>query len=145
MEGGSGGAAAASWASPRLHGTVRYASLVASIRQMVKRYMPAQPLKVIQRRRALRRYLRSISYELYDRDRTYELEELEETLLARPSEITTRLMKDLLTRTDLLIQQLDRQIEGLRARHGEELGELRREVEAIRSSLDAMRAEAHQD
>lgn len=129
---------------PQRKRAIRFAS-VGSIRQLLKRYMPSRALKVIQRRRALRRYLRSISYELYDRDRKYELEELEETLLSRPSEITTRLMKDLLARTDLLIQQLDRQIEGLRARHSEELAELRREVEAIRSSLDAMRAEARQD
>lgn len=115
------------------------------MRQVVKKYLPARALKYIQRRRALRQYLRSISYELYDRNRTYGLEELEETLLARPSDIQSRLMKDLLVRTDLLIQQLDRQIEGLRARHGEELAELRREVEGIRSSLDAMRAEARRD
>lgn len=105
--------------------------------------MPARAIDAYRRRRALRRYLRSIAYEVYDRNRTFELEELEGELLARRPDITSRLMKDLLMRTDILIQQLDRQIEALRARHGGELRELQTEIEALRASLEALRAEVH--
>jgi hypothetical protein len=98
-------------------------------------------LDAYRRRRALRRYLRSISYQVYDRNRTFELEELEGELLARRPDITSRLIKDLLMRTDILIQQLDRQVEALRVRHGGELRELRAEVDALRASLEALRSE----
>jgi hypothetical protein len=106
---------------------------------MAKRVVPARALDAYRRRRALRKYLRSVSFEIYDRNRTFELEELEGELLARRPDITSRLMKDLLIRTDILIQQLDRQIEALRARHGSELRELREDVEALRASLEAIR------
>jgi hypothetical protein len=98
-------------------------------------------LDAYRRRRSLRRYLKSIAYEVYDRNRTFELEELEGELLARRPDITSRLMKDLLTRTDILIQQVDRQVEALRARHGGELRELRADIESLRSALDALRSE----
>ena len=98
-------------------------------------------LDAYRRRRALRRYLRSIANEVYDRQRTFELEELEGELLARRPDITSRLMKDILTRADILIQQVDRQVEALRARHGSELRELRAEIENLRSTLEALRME----
>ncbi len=119
---------------------MRYASSVTRFRRMAKKVVPARAIDAYRRRRALRRYLRSIAYEVYDRNRTFELEELEGELLARRPDITSRLMKDLLMRTDILIQQLDRQIEGLRARHGGELHELRSEIEALRDSLESLRA-----
>jgi hypothetical protein len=119
--------------------SVRYPSVVSSLRRMGKRVVPARALDAYRRRRALRKYLRSVSFEIYDRNRTFELEELEGELLARRPDITSRLMKDLLMRTDILIQQLDRQIEALRARHGSELRELREEVEELRASLEAIR------
>jgi hypothetical protein len=112
---------------------------VTSLRRIAKRVVPARAIDAYRRRRALRRYLRSIAYEVYDRNRTFELEELEGELLARRPDITERMMKDLLTRTDILIQQLDRQMEALRARHGGELRDLRQEVEALRASLEALR------
>ena len=118
---------------------MRYASVVSSFRRLAKREVPARAVDAYRRRRALRKYLRSIAFEIYDRNRTFELEELEGELLARRPDITSRLMKDLLMRTDILIQQLDRQIEALRARHGSELRELRNEVEALRASLEAIR------
>jgi hypothetical protein len=120
---------------------VRYALSVASLRDVVKWILPTPALEAYRRRRALRRYLRSLAYEIHDRNRTYALEEIEGQLLARRPDLTKRLMHDLLRRSDLLIQELDRQIEALRARHGSQLAELGREVEALRASLEALRAE----
>jgi hypothetical protein len=124
----------------RLSVTTRYPSSVP-LRELVKRYMPTRALDGIRRRRALRRYLRSLSYEVYDRYRTYGLEELEGELLARRPDITERLTRDILLRTDVLIQQLDRKVESLRARQGGELRELRQNVEALRSDIEALRAQ----
>jgi hypothetical protein len=117
---------------------------VASIRDLIKRILPASVLDSYRRRRALRRYLRSLAYEIHDRNRTYPLEQLEGKLLARRPDLTKRLMHDLLMRTDLLVQELDRQIEGMRARHGSQLVELRHELEALRASLEALRAETRE-
>lgn len=111
-----------------------------TVRRFVKRLLPARALSAYRRRRALRNYLRGLSYEVYDRGRTYELEELEGELLARRPDLTDRLIKDILLRTDILIQQLDRRVEGLRARHGNELRELRREIESLRASIEALGA-----
>lgn len=104
----------------------------------MKRYLPAPAVKAIRRRLALRRYLRSISYELTYRSRTFALEELEGEVLSGRPDLTIRLTHDVLLRTDLLIQQLDRKIEGLRSRSITELRDLRQAIEEIRSDLEAL-------
>jgi hypothetical protein len=105
------------------------------MRRFVKKALPGGVLEEYRRRRALRRFLRSLSYEIYDRQRKFRVEELEGQVLARRPDITERLMKDLLDRMDLLLQELHRQIEGLGARHGAQLEELRNEVESLRASV----------
>jgi chromosome segregation ATPase len=87
------------------------------------------------RRRTLQRYLKTLSYELYDRQAKMDVEQLEGTILARRPDLTERLMKDILERTDIVLKELDRQIEGLRARHGNELRDLRDEMATVRASL----------
>ncbi len=105
-----------------------------------KKLLPESAIDAYRRRRALRRYLRSLSFEIYDRQVKRHVEELEDAVLTRRPDITEKLMKDLLDRTDLLLQQLHRQIEGLQARHGGELRELRQESERLRSALDELQA-----
>jgi hypothetical protein len=105
------------------------------MRRFLKRIVPGGILEEYRRRRALRRFLRSLSYEIYDRQRTFRVEEIEGSVLARRPDITERLMKDLLDRMDLLLQELHRQIEGLRARHGTQLHELQDEVERLRTTV----------
>ncbi len=96
-----------------------------------------------------------LSHELYDRQIKLHVEDIEGSVLARRPDITDRLSKDLLTRTDLLLQELDRRIEGTRARQGGELRALRNELAALgdkvaslgeetaalRSILEALRTE----
>ena len=105
-----------------------------------KKLLPESAIDAYRRRRALRRYLRSLSFEIYDSQVKRHVEELEDAVLTRRPDITEKLMKDLLDRTDLLLQQLHRQIEGLQARHGGELRELRQESERLRSALDELQA-----
>jgi hypothetical protein len=105
-----------------------------------KKLLPESAIDAYRRRRALRRYLRSLSFEIYDRQVKRHVEELEDTVLTRRPDITEKLMKDLLDRTDLLLQQLHRQIEGLQARHGGELRELREEFKRLCSALDELQA-----
>jgi hypothetical protein len=106
---------------------------------MAKKVLPQGAIDAYRRRRALRRFLRSLSYELYDRGVRLRVEELEGTILARRPDITERLMKDVLDRSDLVLQELHRQIEGVRARHGTELRELRDQMEQLHSALEELR------
>jgi prefoldin subunit 5 len=52
-------------------------------------------------------------------------------------------VKDVLERTELVLQELDRKIEGVNARHGNDLRSLREEVESLRASVEALRREAN--
>jgi hypothetical protein len=117
-----------------------YPVRVASVRNAAKKFMPGGALERYRRRRALRRYLRSLSYEIYDRQQKFRVEELEGTLIARRPDITERLMKDLLDRMDLVLQQLHRQVEGLGARHGNEIEGLRTEVDQLKAVVEELRA-----
>jgi hypothetical protein len=65
---------------------------------------------------------------------------VEGSVLASRPEITERLTRDLVARMDVVMQELHRQIEGLRARHGSELRELREEMEKLRTALEELHA-----
>jgi len=87
----------------------------------------------------MRIYLRELSYEVYDRTIRIELEETEERIAARREGFYGRLVQDVLDRTDVVLQQLDRRIEGVSARHGGDIRELREELAALRSELEELR------
>jgi hypothetical protein len=107
---------------------------------VAKKVLPQGAIDRLRRRRALRRYLRSLSYEIYDRQMKFRVEELEGSILARRPDITERLMKDLLSRMDLVLQELHRQIEGLRVRHGAELDEAREQLRRLEASMEELRS-----
>jgi hypothetical protein len=108
------------------------------VKSALKKLLPEQYIEAYRRRRAVRAYMRSLGYEIYDRQRQLRIEELEGKILARRPDITNRMMKDLLERMDVVMEGFHRQLEGLRARHGTELRELQEEVERIRASLEAL-------
>jgi hypothetical protein len=83
----------------------------------------------------MRNYLRELAHEVYDRTIRIELDEVEERIAARRNGFYGRLVQDVLERTELVLQQLDRRIEGVSARHGSEIRELREEVAALRSAV----------
>ena len=106
----------------------------------MKRVLPGGALERYRRRRALRRYLRSLSFEIYDRQQTMRVEELEGTVIARRPDITERLMKDLLDRMDVVLQQLHRQVEGLGARQGNDIAALQAETDRLRAAVEELQA-----
>jgi hypothetical protein len=110
---------------------------VQFIRNIVKRILPKPVLEWYRRRRAVRQYLRSLGYEIYDRTVRLELEDVEGRIAARRDGFYERLVHDVLERTELVLQELDRKIEGLTARHGNDLRELRMEMQSIRDTLAA--------
>ncbi len=97
-----------------------YAS--GTVREFLKKALPRPLVDWIRRRLAVRRYLRAISYELLARDTR--LDDLEAQIAARRDGFYDRLVLDVLDRTDLVMQQLDRKIEGVNARHGERIADL---------------------
>jgi hypothetical protein len=111
-----------------------------SLASVAKKVLPNDAVDRYRRRRALRRYLRSLSYEIYDRQQKLRVEELEGTIIARRPDITERLMKDLLDRMDVVLQELHRQLEGVRARHGSELERLHGELGALRTTVQELQA-----
>jgi ribosomal protein L16 Arg81 hydroxylase len=114
---------------------------MADLRTMVKRTMPTEWVHAYRRRRMTRRYLRGLAYELYDRQVRLSLEDFETDVVDRPKGFHDRLAKDVLARTDAVLQALDRKIEGVSARHGTELRTLREELEAARAEVTALRDE----
>ena len=112
--------------------------MARSLKAIVKKVLPRRAVDAYRRFHALRRYLRSLSHEIYDRDIRLRLEELEGTLMVRRPDITERIIKDVVNRTEVVLQQMHREIEGLRARHDGELRELREEVEQLRSALQEL-------
>jgi hypothetical protein len=120
---------------------VRYAGpAMHRLRELAKRVLPENLIEAYRRRRAARRYLRTLGAEVRLRNQQMQVEELEGKVLAKRPEITDRLVKDLLERVDLVVQQLDRQLEAIRARHGNELRSLRDEVDALKTSVAALEA-----
>lgn len=122
--------------------SVRYAHVaMADLRAQVKRVMPDEWVHAYRRRRMTRRYLRGLGYELYDRQVRLSLEDFETDVAERPKGFHDRLARDVLARTDAVLQGLDRKIEGVSARHGTELRKLREDLEATRAELAALRDE----
>jgi hypothetical protein len=115
---------------------------VQFLRDIAKKILPKPALEWYRRRRAVRQYLRSLGYEIYDRTVRLELEDVEGRIAARRDGFYERLVQDVLERTELILQELDRRIEALTARHGNEIRELRSEVQAIRESMSAIRPAA---
>jgi hypothetical protein len=114
---------------------------MSDLRTQVKRVMPTEWIHAYRRRRMTRRYLRGLAYELYDRQVRLSLEDFETDVAERPKGFHDRLAKDVLARTDAVLQGLDRKIEGVSARHGTELRKLRGELETARADVAALRDE----
>jgi hypothetical protein len=105
------------------------------LRDIAKKVLPGRFIEWYRRRRATKRYLQALAYEIYDRGIRMELDDLEGRIAARRDGFYERLVRDVLERTELVLQELDRKIEGVSARHGGELRELHAELESIRASL----------
>ena len=108
------------------------------MREFLKKALPRPLVNWIRRRLAVRRYLRAISYELLARDTR--LDDLEAQIAARRDGFYDRLVLDVLDRTDLVLQQIDRKIEGVNARHGERIIDLETNVRELTEAVERLRA-----
>ena len=108
------------------------------MREFLKKALPKPIVDWIRRRLAVRRYLRAISFELLARDTR--MDDLEAQIAARRDGFYDRLVLDVLDRTDLVLQQIDKKVEGVNARHGERLAELEARVRDLTEAIDRLRA-----
>ena len=111
-----------------------------SIRSALKKALSDPIVFRYRRRRAIRRYIRELGYEVYDRTIRLEREELEERIIARRHGFYDRLVRDVLERTQIVLGRLDERIEAVSARQGEEIIRLQEELAAIRSSMADLQA-----
>lgn len=106
-----------------------------------KAVLPASFVDWYRRRRALRRYMKALGYELYNRRSQLDQEEMEGRLAAARDGFFQGLVKDVLERTDLVLQMLDRRIDGLTARQASQVRDLESQIAALRESMESLRAE----
>jgi hypothetical protein len=107
------------------------------LRRFLKKVLPDPTVNWIRRWRATGRYLRSVSEEVLERDS--HLEDLERRIAGREDGFYQRLVKDVVERTEVVVQQLDRRIEGQGARHGEMLRHLEGDLRSLREEMARLR------
>lgn len=103
-----------------------------------KAVLPDGFIEWYRRKRATRRYMEALGYQIYDREVRLDLDEMEGRVAASRAGFTDKIVRDILERTELVLQGLDRRIEGVSARHGQELRELRSEVEGLRADMKGL-------
>lgn len=125
-------------------GTGAKVSLVRWFRGFLKKTLPTPVVSWLRRWLGTMRYLRFMSYEVSRRQSRLEtgshLETLESRLAARRDGFYQQMVKEVLDRTDLVLQQLDRKLEGQGARHAERLGALEEELAGLRTTVEELRA-----
>jgi hypothetical protein len=106
------------------------------LRKVARTILPDRFVDWYRRKRATRQYLEALSYELLERETR--LDHLEGRIAARRDGFYQRIVTDVLERTELILQELDRRIEGLSARTGQRLSSVEEQLTAIRKDLDRL-------
>jgi hypothetical protein len=97
-----------------------------------------KPLVIRRRRkRAYKRYMTALSYELLERET--QLDYIEGRVSARRDGFYERIVREVLERTELILQELDRRIEGVSARGNERMNALEEQLIALRDQLNNLR------
>src|SRR5687767_13569571 len=99
------------------------------LRKVARTVLPDRFVDWYRRKRATRQYLEALSYELLERETR--LDHLEGRIAARRDGFYQRIVTDVLERTELILQELDRRIEGLSARTGQRLSSVEDQLTAI--------------
>jgi len=115
----------------------------SAVRKAVLKPVPDRVVNKLRRRRATRAYLDALSWELLERETR--LDYLEGRVAARRDGFYERMVHDVLERTEIILQELDRRIEGLTARTGERFQSLEEQLAALRDELERMRAASPAD
>jgi hypothetical protein len=112
---------------------------VERFRKFLIKILPYRVVEWYRRRRAIRRYMKGLSVEVLERERR--LEHLEGRIAASTRGFYHQIVSDVLERTDIILQELDRRVEGVSARTEENVAELEAEMGRLRAELGKLRDE----
>jgi hypothetical protein len=114
-----------------------------------RRVLPDRLVQFRRHRRALRRYLRALAADLYDRPGARALAALEDRVLDDNPRFYDAIMHALMVRSDVILEGLGRRIAAVEARHAVRLRDLQRQIDELRAErprADASQAErSHRD
>lgn len=100
---------------------------------MVIKLLPYRLVEWYRRKRSIRRYMKGLSVEVLERERR--LEHLEGRIAASQRGFYHQIVRDLLERTDIILQELDRRVEGVAARTEESVVKMQAELQSIRDDV----------
>jgi TolA-binding protein len=89
------------------------------------------------RKRAMKRYMKALSYELLERET--QLDYIEGRVAARRDGFYARMVREVLERTEMILQELDRRIEGVSARGGERMNAIEEQLFQLRDEIGRLR------
>ena len=108
-------------------------------RKFLIKLLPYRVVEWYRRKRSIRRYMKGLSIEVLERDRR--LEHLEGRIAASQRGFYHQIVKDLLERTDIILQELDRRVEGVAARTEESVVKMQAELASLRDDVARLRDE----
>jgi hypothetical protein len=120
-----------------------------TLRSTIKTFTPERTVAWYRRRREVRIYLQQLGDNLWvQRLRTLDAQQKGKQLTAEEmvaegntGEWLQWAVWDIIERNDIVLKAMERKIEALTARHGQEIRNLRGDVQALRDELEALRKE----
>jgi hypothetical protein len=109
----------------------------SAVRSGVVRVTPKPIVTRRRRKRAMKRYMKALSYELLERET--QLDYIEGRVAARRDGFYERMVREVLERTEMILQELDRRIEGVSARGNERMNAIEEQLVALREELSQLR------
>jgi hypothetical protein len=107
------------------------------VRETVPRMVPRPVAMAYRRRRAARRYVQDLSQEVLDRQAR--LDHLEERVADRREGLYERIVSDVVSRTELILQELDRRIGTVAARTDRELAAVEEQLAEMAKQVARIR------
>jgi len=107
------------------------------VRRGVIKVTPDSVVVRRRRKRAYKRYMKALSFELLERET--QLDYIEGRVAARRDGFYERIVREVLERTEMILQELDRRIEGVSARGNERMSALEEQLIALRDQLNNLR------
>ena len=113
------------------------ASARSAVRRGVIKVTPKPLVSRRRRKRAMKRYMKALSFELLERET--QLDYIEGRVAARRDGFYARMVREVLERTEMILQELDRRIEGVSARGGERMNAIEEQLFQLRDEIGRLR------
>jgi len=114
---------------------------VQAFRTFLKKTLPRPMVQWIRRQRAARRYLKALSYEMVERDTR--LDDIDARVAIHSDGFYQQMVREILERTDVVLHELNRRIEGQGARHDERLQALEEQIAELRRLVGQLQEALH--